>query len=84
MPLEIRQLVRQGAISTAALERESLDDSAWIVRAVCEKLAREWSRLDVGGPMPDIVRHLGSRPLPAQARDADFSLRGPVAISLAG
>jgi hypothetical protein len=83
MPPEIRQLVRQGAISTAALERQSLDDSAWIVRAVCEKLAREWSRLDVGGPMPDIVRHLGSRQVPAQSRDAEFPVRGPVAVSLA-
>jgi hypothetical protein len=45
MPSEVRHLVKQAAISTAALERNGVDDSAWIVRAVCEKLQREWEVL---------------------------------------
>lgn len=63
MPAEIRQLVKQAAISTAALQRDSLDDSAWIVRAVCEKLSREWDLLDLGRPLPDVVRALSGHGL---------------------
>ena len=81
MPPEIRQLVRQGAISTAALERESVDNSEWIVRAVCEKLVREWDSLHFGAPVPDVVRELASRP--AAAARAEFGVRA-VALSLAG
>ena len=65
MPAEIRRLIKEGAISTAALERESLDDSAWIVRAVCEKLAREWDSLGLREPVPDVVLDLGGRALAA-------------------
>jgi hypothetical protein len=65
MPAEIRRLVKEGAISTAALERESLDDSSWIVRAVCEKLAREWESLGLREPVPDVVLDLGGRSLAA-------------------
>jgi hypothetical protein len=65
MPAEIRHLVKQGAISTAALERETLDDSAWIVRAVCEKLVREWDVLDFQAPMPELVRALAANSLGA-------------------
>lgn len=65
MPAEIRRLVRQAAISTAAIERKSVDDSAWIVRAVSEKLMREWETLALG-EVPDLVRALG-RPVPAPA-----------------
>lgn len=67
MPAEIRRLVKEGAISTAALERESLDDSAWIVRAVCEKLAREWDSLGLREPVPDLVLDLGGRSLAGAA-----------------
>jgi hypothetical protein len=63
MPAEIRHLVTQGAISTAALERRSLDDSSWILRAVCEKLVREWDSLSLGQPVPDAVRRLAERGL---------------------
>lgn len=62
MPQEVRGLVRQAAISTAAVERESVDDSAWIVRAICEKLQREWECLGLSQPMPEAVRRLASRP----------------------
>jgi len=62
MPQEVRGLVRQAAISTAAVERESVDDSAWIVRAIAEKLQREWECLGLGQPMPEAVRRLASRP----------------------
>ena len=62
MPRDVRGLVRQAAISTAAMERESVDDSAWIVRAICEKLQREWEFLGLGQPMPEAVRRLASRP----------------------
>lgn len=65
MPAEIRRLIKEGAISTAALERESLDDSAWIVRAVCEKLAREWDSLGLREPVPELVLDLGGRSLAA-------------------
>ena len=61
MPAEIRDLVTQGAISTAALERRSLDDSSWILRAVCEKLVREWDSLNLGPQVPDVVRRLSGR-----------------------
>jgi len=61
MPQEVRGLVRQAAISTAAMERESVDDSAWIVRAICEKLQREWDCLGLGQPLPEPVRRLASR-----------------------
>ena len=61
MPQEVRGLVRQAAISTAAMERESVDDSEWIVRAICEKLQREWESMDVGHPLPELVRRLGAR-----------------------
>jgi hypothetical protein len=81
MPSEIRQLVKQGAISTAALERESIDDSAWIVRAVCEKLLREWDSLGLGEPVPELVRELASQRTP---RREGFAPRVPVALSLAG
>lgn len=81
IPPEIRHLVKQGAISTAALERESVDDSAWIVRAVCEKLVRKWDSLHLGAPVPDLVRDLASRP--AAAARAEFGARA-VALSLAG
>jgi hypothetical protein len=67
MPAEIRRLVKEGAISTAALERESLDDSAWIVRAVCEKLAREWDSLGLREPVPELVLELGGRSLAGAA-----------------
>lgn len=83
MPAEIRQLVKQGAISTAALERDTLDDSAWIVRAVCEKLVREWDQLDLAGPMPELVRLLGSRPLRRLPASANIA-RALGALSLAG
>ena len=62
MPQDVRGLVRQAAISTAAMERESVDDSAWIVRAICEKLQREWESLGLGHPMPESIRRLASRP----------------------
>jgi hypothetical protein len=62
MPREVRGLVRQAAISTAAVEREGVDDSAWIVRAICEKLQRDWESLGLGQPMPEAVRRLASRP----------------------
>jgi hypothetical protein len=62
MPQDVRGLVRQAAISTAAMERESVDDSAWIVRAICEKLLREWECLGLGQPIPDGVRRLAVRP----------------------
>lgn len=58
IPPEVRQWVKQAAISTAALERESVDDSAWIVRAVCEKLHREWEALGLGPAIPGQVRDL--------------------------
>ena len=61
MPAEIRHLVTQGAISTAALERHSLDDTSWILRAVCEKLVREWDNLNLGPQVPDVVRRLAGR-----------------------
>lgn len=80
MPPEIRQLIKQGAISTAALERESVDDSAWIVRAVCEKLVREWDSLHLGVGVPELVHDLASRPAPARI---DFGAC-PVALSMAG
>lgn len=64
MPQDVRGLVRQAAISTAAMERESVDDSAWIVRAICEKLQREWECLGLGDPMPDAVHRHASRPRP--------------------
>jgi hypothetical protein len=67
MPAEIRHLVKQGAISTAALERETLDDSAWIVRAVCEKLAREWDVLEFRAPVPDLVLALAANSLAVEA-----------------
>jgi hypothetical protein len=67
MPVEIRHLVKQAAISTAAHQRDSLDDSAWVVRAVCEKLQREWECLGIGRPLPDLVRELSSHTL-ASAR----------------
>jgi hypothetical protein len=63
MPPEIRRLVRQAAISTAAYQRDKLDDSAWVVRAVCEKLQREWESLGIGGPLPGGVEALSSRGL---------------------
>ena len=80
MPPEIRQLIKQGAISTAALERESVDDSGWIVRAVCEKLVREWDSLHLGVGVPELVSALGSRPAPARI---EIGAR-PVALSMAG
>ena len=80
MPPEIRQLIKQGAISTAALERESVDDSAWIVRAVCEKLVREWDSLHLGVGVPETVHDLASRPAPARC---EIGAR-PVALSMAG
>lgn len=80
MPPEIRHLVHQGAISTAALERESVDDSAWIVRAVAEKLVREWDSLHMGVGVPDVVRDLASRPAPARI---DFGAQA-VALSVVG
>lgn len=64
MPQEVRGLVRQAAISTAAMERESVDDSAWIVRAIAEKLQREWDCLSLGEPLPEAVRRLASRSRP--------------------
>jgi hypothetical protein len=67
MPAEIRELVKQAAISTAARQRDSLDDSAWIVRAVCEKLSREWDCLDLGRPLPELVRVLSGHGLSAAA-----------------
>ena len=69
MPAEIRHLVTQGAISTAALERRSLDDSSWILRAVCEKLVREWDSLSLGQPVPDAVRRLAGRGLARAAQE---------------
>lgn len=84
MPPEIRQLVKQGAISTAALERESVDDSAWIVRAVCEKLIREWDSLELGGPVPELVRELASKPPATGPRREGYASRVPVSLSLAG
>jgi hypothetical protein len=66
MPAEIRHLVKQGAISTAALERETLDDSAWVVRAICEKLAREWDVLEFRAPVPELVRALAASSLGAE------------------
>lgn len=49
-------MVTEAALTTAADERAALDDSAWIVRAVCEKLQREWERVGTGRPVPDLVR----------------------------
>ena len=72
------------ACSLAAVDTsstESVDDSAWIVRAVCEKLVREWDSLHLGAPVPDLVRELASRPA-ASAR-AESGARA-VALSLAG
>lgn len=69
MPPEIRRLVRQGAISTAAVERTGIDDSRWVVRAIAEKLVREWDHLGVPEPLPDAVQHLaasGLRPDPGR------------------
>jgi hypothetical protein len=60
MPPEIRRLVRQGAISTAAVERTGIDDSSWVVRAIAEKLVREWDHLGVPEPLPDGVQHLAA------------------------
>jgi hypothetical protein len=65
MPQEVRGLVRQAAISTAAMERESVDDSAWIVRAICEKLQREWDSLGLGQQPPESVQRIATRPLRA-------------------
>jgi hypothetical protein len=64
IPRELRELVRQAAISTAAVERRSVDDSAWIVRAVAEKLLREWDRLGLGAAVPETVRRLAATALP--------------------
>lgn len=60
MPREVRGLVRQAAISAAALERANVDDSAWIVRAICEKLGREWDGLGLDEALPESVRRLGA------------------------
>lgn len=60
MPAVIRGLVKQGAISTAALERDSVDASAWVIRAICEKLVREWAVLEFPEPIPDEVRALAA------------------------
>lgn len=85
MPAEIRHLVRQAAISTAALERESVDDSTWVVRAVSEKLVREWDSLDLGEPVPELVRGLARYGLaPAASRPAlgfDVRASGPAAAA---
>jgi hypothetical protein len=67
IPTDIRRLVTQAALSTAAAERAGLDDSAWIVRAVCEKLQREWQSLGTGRPMPELVRALSRRGLAGTA-----------------
>jgi hypothetical protein len=77
MPAEIRHLVTQGAISTAALERRSLDDSSWILRAVCEKLAREWDSLNLSQPVPDVVRRRAGRGLSLAALESGGVLDGP-------
>ncbi len=77
MPAEIRRLVKQGAISTAALERDTLDDSAWIVRAVCEKLVREWRVLELPEPIPDWVRALAENALGRSNVDPEPVLGGP-------
>ncbi len=61
MPREVRGLVRQAAISTAAMEREVVDDSSWIVRAICEKLHREWESLNLGHPVPEAVHRVALR-----------------------
>lgn len=61
MPQDVRGLVRQAAISTAAMERASVDDSAWIVRAICEKLQREWECLGLGQQLPESVQRIASR-----------------------
>jgi hypothetical protein len=85
MPAEIRHLVKQAAISTAALERDSVDDSAWVVRAVSEKLVREWECLDLGEPVPELVRVLARHGLaPAASRPAlafDVHAGGPAAAA---
>jgi hypothetical protein len=86
MPAEIRHLVKQAAISTAALERESVDDSAWVVRAVSEKLLREWDRLGLGEPVPELVRVLARYGLaPAAGRGTgrgfDVHSGGPAAAA---
>jgi hypothetical protein len=65
MPQEVRGLVRQAAISTAAMERESVDDSAWIVRAICEKLQREWEALGLDQQLPESVQRIATRRLRA-------------------
>jgi hypothetical protein len=77
MPAEIRHLVTQGAISTAAMERRSLDDSSWILRAVCEKLVREWDSLNLGQPVPDVVRRRAGRGLSRVALEGGGVLDGP-------
>lgn len=85
MPAAIRRLVKQGAISTAALERDSVDASAYVIRAICEKLVREWAVLEFPEPIPDEVRELaGSGHRPDERSDLDpgpaFRVRGsPVA-----
>lgn len=83
MPAEIRHLVKQGAISTAALERDTLDDSAWIVRAVCEKLLREWELLEFHAPVPEMVRALAENALVVEHGAATPARFGVVRRSVA-
>lgn len=72
MPVEVRRLVTQAAISTAARERRGVDDSAWVVRAVLEKLEREGRALGLGEAVSDAVRSLarGGAAAGRAARDA--------------
>lgn len=77
IPTDVREAVRQAARSTAARERAPVDASAWIVRALTEKLAREWDALGLPGPPPEAV--LRADPVARAGRWEDEA-SGPAAV----
>lgn len=81
MPSEVRHLVKLAAISTAALERNGVDDSAWIVRAVCEKLQREWEVLGLDEELRELATSFAGNGLEGRGWASGGALRGqPAAI----
>lgn len=77
IPTDVRDAVRQAARSTAARERAPVDASAWIVRALAEKLAREWDALALPGPRPEAV--LREARVQSAGRGEEARTRGPMA-----